>query len=105
MAPVHNVSHIPVHSPLSEVCLPYSCEIAHRLAGRALRAGTGPLRRVVQEATRPQRGRRLPPSTIESDLSLDLTIPLFHMAVGYHGYDCNDYKMWLVHFSQPTSVD
>jgi hypothetical protein len=60
-----------------------------RSAGRsgwALRAGTGPLRRVAEEATRPQRGRRPPPTTVKSDLLWNLSIPQFHTSVGYHGY-------------------
>jgi hypothetical protein len=29
MSQVHNLTHVPVHSPLSEACLPYLCASAH----------------------------------------------------------------------------
>jgi hypothetical protein len=42
--------------PLSEVWLPYRVRNARRLSGPALRAGTGPLRWVAEDAKRLQTG-------------------------------------------------
>src|SRR5437879_4786659 len=44
MSQVHSVTHVPVHSPLSEACLPYSCALAHRTYGVGVAGGNGPLR-------------------------------------------------------------
>jgi hypothetical protein len=46
----------------SEAWLPYSCAKRTRLSGWALRAGTGSLRRVTEDAERLQSGRRHPPA-------------------------------------------
>jgi hypothetical protein len=34
MSQVHNVTYVPVHSPLSEACLPYECAKRTELLGR-----------------------------------------------------------------------
>jgi hypothetical protein len=44
MSQVHSVTHVPVHSPLSEACLPYSCASAHQNYGVGVAGGNGPQR-------------------------------------------------------------
>ena len=54
MSPVHSVTHVPVHSPLSEVCLPYARASARKIywegrCGKERPAEVG----VAQDAARP----------------------------------------------------
>jgi hypothetical protein len=52
------LTKVPVHSlPLAA----FTVVLSFRKSGSALRAGTGPLRRVAEDATRPQTGRSRPP--------------------------------------------
>jgi hypothetical protein len=61
MSQVHSVTHVPVHSPLSEACLPYAARSAGTIrVGVAGRNGPAEVGRGGR--TRPQQGGNFLPS-------------------------------------------
>src|SRR3984885_3091485 len=84
MSQVHSVTHVPVHSPLSEACLPRSRAARDDQGGRCGQERPAEEGRAGGSTIRSEGGDLL--LNRESNLRWNLSILLFHMVVGYHGY-------------------